>query len=135
VALGRRWAEVLLQPLQWSVRCIVALDGIYVTAADRSADLLGRVVQRFPRHCISGQRSIVVLLRLLASLELFRRHVSHHDASVHCSRGVVLFRLDRCWLLLKLLEGRLVRGLGSPSTTGDAGSRYPFVGRPIFPSP
>jgi hypothetical protein len=80
---------------------------MYVTAADGSADLLGRVVHRFPRHRISGQRSIVVLLRLLLSLELFRRHVSHHDAGVCCSRSVVLFRLDGCWLL-KLLEGRLV---------------------------
>jgi hypothetical protein len=108
VALGRRWAEGLVQLVQSSVRCIVVLDGMYVTAADRSADLLGRVVRRFPRDRISGQRSVVVLLRLLVSLELFRRHVSHSDAGVRSSRGVVLFRLDGCWLLFKFLKGRLV---------------------------
>jgi hypothetical protein len=99
---------VLLQLLQSSVRCIVALYEMYVAAADCSADLLGKVVQRFPLNRGSGQRSIVGLLRLLVSLELLGCHVSYHDASVRCSRGVVLLRLDRCWLL-KLLECRFVK--------------------------
>jgi hypothetical protein len=94
--LGRRWAEVFFQLLQSSVHCIVALYKMYVTAADRSADLLGKVVQRFPPDRVFGQRPMVVLLRLLVSLELFGRHVSHHDAGVRCSRGVVLLRIDGC---------------------------------------
>jgi hypothetical protein len=63
---------------------------MYVAAADRSADLLGKVVQRFPLDRVSGQRSIVGLLRLLVSLELFGRHVSYHNAGVRCSCSVVL---------------------------------------------
>jgi hypothetical protein len=67
-----------------------------VAAANRSADLLGKVVQRFPLNRVSSQRSIVGLLRLLVSLELLSCYVSHYDAGVRCSRGVVLLRLDRC---------------------------------------
>jgi hypothetical protein len=80
---------------------------MYVAAANRSANLLGKVVQRFPLDRVSGQSSIVGLLRLLVSLELLGRHVSHHDAGVRCSRGVVLLWLDCCWLL-KFLECRFV---------------------------
>jgi hypothetical protein len=80
---------------------------MYVASADSSADLLGKVVQRFPLNRVSGQRSILGLLRLLVSLELLGRHVSHYDAGVRCSRGVVLLRLDRCWLL-KLPKGCFV---------------------------
>jgi hypothetical protein len=72
---------------------------MYVTAADRSVDLLGKVVQRFPLDRVSGQRSIVRLLCLPVSLELFVCHVSHHDISIRRSRVVVLFGLDGCWLL------------------------------------
>jgi hypothetical protein len=81
---------VLLQPLQASVRSIVALDQVYMAAADRSADLLGKVVQRFPLNCVSSQRSIVVPLRLLVSLELLSRHVLEHNVGVLFSLVMVL---------------------------------------------
>jgi hypothetical protein len=98
---------VLLQPLPASVRGIVALNRVYVAAADRSADLLGKVVQRFPLDRVSGQCSIVVPLRLLVSLELLSRHVLENNAGVFFSLVMVLLRLDGC-RLLKLLEGRLI---------------------------
>jgi hypothetical protein len=103
--LGHRWAEVLLQLLQSS--CIVALDATYATEANRSVDILGKVVQRFPRDRVSGQRSILVFPRLPVSLELLAHHVSHHNAGVRCSRGVVLLRFDDYWRP-KLLEDCLV---------------------------
>jgi hypothetical protein len=90
---------VLLQPLQASVRSIVALDQVYIAAANRSADLLGKVVQRFPLECVSGQCSIVILLRLLVLLELLSCYVLEHNASVLFILIMVLLRLDGCWLL------------------------------------
>jgi hypothetical protein len=82
------------------------MDEKHVMAANRSADLLGKVVQCFPHDRACDQRSIVVLLRLLASLEFLDRHVSHLNAGVRCSRGVVLLRFDDCWMP-KLFEGCL----------------------------
>ena len=58
-----------------------------MAAADRSADLLGKVVQRFPFDRISSQGSIVALLRLLVSLELLGRYISYYNA------GIILYLL------------------------------------------
>jgi hypothetical protein len=76
-----------------------------VAAADRSADLLGQVVQRSALDRVPGQCSIMAPLCLVISLELLGRHVLEHNAGVFFSLVMVLLRLNSCWLL-EFLKGR-----------------------------
>lgn len=99
---------MLLQPLQAIVRSIAALNLVYMAAVDRPANILGRVIQRFPLDPVSGQRSILVPLRLVVSLRLLRRHVLEHHASVLSSLVIILLRLEGCWLL-EFWKGRFVQ--------------------------